>query len=732
MKKLKRLAALFLALVLCLSLGAVNAGAKTVAAPQADYIFFYAKNAAGQSVLLKVLPLSQLEKLAHGQANGENYWFSSTDNYPTTQYCEGVGFTIGELLDYVKSVSSVPGAEKLTYQGQDKVSLMTTDGYGNYTKSWSWQELYGEKRYYFEGLYTAWNTGWEVAGEDGSKTGMTLAEYQAKYQAADPNYAAKRAVFASGAESQAVLLTRSYSGRTTGDALSASTEPGIASYVSANGGKAAGCLKNALSEEYALRLGLPMTEADLMSAHRTAFNNTKWIYNLRLDMAALPALAAQGTVGEVAASFQRSGDKVTVTLSCATPGASIYYGTESAPQTLYTGPFTLDLAGQDLEREPLRLYVAGVKEGYADSGVTTVQYPGQAPAFQTAYTAMTGRDLTFSAQDGVTQSDWAAWADKLTSVTVKAPGSGGYVKADPALYRVDKTARTVTFDKSLLSAAGTYSFLFHASGYADKNASVNLKEAAPAVTASGSYGSGVTLQTGNESYAAGLSIYLTASDGSRTLVPSGYISRPGAGAVTVAADYFQKTLTDRPGTVTLEVVNNRYAPASQTVAVTMGTGFSDVPAGAWYESYVNDLAAQGVINGVGGGKFAPGGTLNWGSALKLLLVSQGYGEQAPTAAHWASGYMALAEAKGFIPAGTDPDGAISRLAFCQTAARVLGAETTLTQSPFTDTADPGVLALYEKGVINGVGNGRFAPDNTLTRAEISKIIWCIRQLDKTT
>lgn len=101
------------------------------------------------------------------------------------------------------------------------------------------------------------------------------------------------------------------------------------------------------------------------------------------------------------------------------------------------------------------------------------------------------------------------------------------------------------------------------------------------------------------------------------------------------------------------------------------------------------LANAGIINGVGGGLFAPEGTLSWGEAMKLLMLACGYEAQKPTSAHWASGYMDQAAADGLAAAGTDPDAVISRLEFCRTAAKALNAETTLAASPFPDTDDPG-------------------------------------------
>jgi hypothetical protein len=731
--KLRRLFAAALCAACALGQCAVPASAKTITSAKADNVFFYATDAAGNSVLLKVLPLDELKSLTHGQDADHNYYISTTDNYPTTQYCEARGFTIPELLERVKSATTVAGASALTFAGDDVMRFMATDSYGNYSRSWTYQQLYGEPRYYFEGLYdsqTGWSTGWEVGGEDSSKYGLTLEEYAAQYQDADPYYAAKRAVFAGGAQTTVILATESFSGRTTTENLVASTEPGISSYIKSNGGTVAGCLKNALSDEYALRLSLPMTEADLMTGHRTAYDNFKWIYNIQLDTAS-PAIQSKGTVAQPVPSFSLSGDTLTITFTCATAGASIYYGDDGAPQTLYTGPITVDVTGRDLSADPVTVYATAVKEGCDDAGVLTFKYPGMAPAFETLYSGMAGETLTFSAAQSVSSADWQAWTGAISFVTVKTPSVSGYVTVDREAYTVDNAAKTITFASALFQDAGSYSFIFHAAKYADKSVSVTVKQAAPALTAPESvpFGSPVTVRFDSEKYLSGLSVYVTPQGGSRAMISSTYLDRTQAGQVTVRAEYYTaaSTAMSGAGTYTLELVNNSYSPVSQTVTVKLTGVFTDVPESAWYYPFVADLTAAGVVNGVGNGLFAPTGTLTWGEALKLLMLTCGYEEQAPTGAHWASGYLDRAAADGLIPAGTDGDAVISRLAFCQTAARLLGAETTLTASPFPDTRDPAVLALYERGIISGTDQGTFLPDKTLTRSEISKIIWCILQ-----
>lgn len=119
----KRTALFVLALSCILFLGVIPAQAKTVSSAKAENIFFYAVGAEGKSVLLKVMPLDDLKAVAHGQPNGGNYYISTTDNYPTTQYCEARGFTISELIDYVKSASPVSGASSIDFFGRRHPAL---------------------------------------------------------------------------------------------------------------------------------------------------------------------------------------------------------------------------------------------------------------------------------------------------------------------------------------------------------------------------------------------------------------------------------------------------------------------------------------------------------------------------------------------------------------------------------------------------------------------------------
>ena len=155
----------------------------------------------------------------------------------------------------------------------------------------------------------------------------------------------------------------------------------------------------------------------------------------------------------------------------------------------------------------------------------------------------------------------------------------------------------------------------------------------------------------------------------------------------------------------------------------------------WYYQYVRDLSINGVGNGYPGYVFEPRGNVTWGEALKAILLAVGYSEQAPTSEHWASGYLAAAQADGLVDADlvielNDP---ITRQEYASVAARGLGLEDSDIRSPFIDTEDPEILALYEAGIVEGSINEdderEFLPDDYITRAEISAVLWRIARYE---
>ncbi|MCD8067034.1 MAG: 5'-nucleotidase C-terminal domain-containing protein [Oscillospiraceae bacterium] len=172
------------------------------------------------------------------------------------------------------------------------------------------------------------------------------------------------------------------------------------------------------------------------------------------------------------------------------------------------------------------------------------------------------------------------------------------------------------------------------------------------------------------------------------------------------------------GTITAEAYGE--TRADQTYIL---SPFSDVSASDWFGSYVFALYNDGIVAGNGDGTYGPSDLLTWGQALKLLLVSADVMEASDvTGEGWAEPYVTAAVEAGYVEEGVDADADITRLDFCTLAAAVYGIEGSDAATGFTDCDDAIVSALVELGVINGNGDGTFTPDNTLSRAEISKII----------
>ena len=157
--------------------------------------------------------------------------------------------------------------------------------------------------------------------------------------------------------------------------------------------------------------------------------------------------------------------------------------------------------------------------------------------------------------------------------------------------------------------------------------------------------------------------------------------------------------------------------------------FTDISTSTWCYKYVTELASANVISGYSNGTFQEKNTITYGAALKLIMLAAGYGEQAPTVKGSPfSGYLAKAKAAGLVSGNPKLNGSITRLQIAQIAAKALKLSTTglPSKKPFTDTNDVYVQALNAAGIIEGYfsnGTSTYKPNNTLTRGQVSAIVW---------
>ena len=177
------------------------------------------------------------------------------------------------------------------------------------------------------------------------------------------------------------------------------------------------------------------------------------------------------------------------------------------------------------------------------------------------------------------------------------------------------------------------------------------------------------------------------------------------------------------------VIGEQYAAPQGRV--TYFNPFKDVKTTSWYFNYMIHLYEAGVISGTSATTYAPNDTLTWAAALKLLLVSNGDLKAADaTGADWSKNVIAKAAELGLVAADLDGTKAISRLEFCQVAAKLNKLAESKTESKFTDCTDGYVMALVDAKVIDGMTATTFEPAASLTRAQIAKIIYQLNLIEK--
>ena len=176
------------------------------------------------------------------------------------------------------------------------------------------------------------------------------------------------------------------------------------------------------------------------------------------------------------------------------------------------------------------------------------------------------------------------------------------------------------------------------------------------------------------------------------------------------------------------VIGTQYAAPQGRILL---NPFKDVKVSSWFGQYVIDLYNDGIINGTSATTYAPNDTLTWAAALKLLLVSHGDLKAADaTGADWSKNAIAKAAELGLVAADLDGTKAISRLEFCQVAAKLNKLAESKTESKFTDCTDGYVMALVDAKVISGMTETTFEPAASLTRAQIAKILYQLTLIEK--
>ena len=165
--------------------------------------------------------------------------------------------------------------------------------------------------------------------------------------------------------------------------------------------------------------------------------------------------------------------------------------------------------------------------------------------------------------------------------------------------------------------------------------------------------------------------------------------------------------------------------------------FADVPATEWYASEVASAFELGLMNGTGGGLFAPDGDVTVAEAITMAsrAAALGAGETIDTATggEWYTPYVNYAVSKGFVAQGQFDN--FDRPAKRYEVAVIF--EKAMPEGYFTaqnsvdaipdvsekQTYEKELLTLYKAGVVMGSDSyGNFRPEDNITRAEAAAII----------
>ena len=168
--------------------------------------------------------------------------------------------------------------------------------------------------------------------------------------------------------------------------------------------------------------------------------------------------------------------------------------------------------------------------------------------------------------------------------------------------------------------------------------------------------------------------------------------------------------------------------------------FTDISNSHWAYEAVSALAANFILNGYLDGTFRPDANITRGEFAKIIISATDTLDTTAVSSFtdvpedkWYYAYVSSALKNGYItgyPDGTfRPEANITRADICTIVYRCLDTGNVMSGTQFTDDmsipsyAKLPVYSLVRAGVINGMGNGSFAPLSYATRAQTAKIIY---------
>jgi hypothetical protein len=190
------------------------------------------------------------------------------------------------------------------------------------------------------------------------------------------------------------------------------------------------------------------------------------------------------------------------------------------------------------------------------------------------------------------------------------------------------------------------------------------------------------------------------------------------------------TMPDTTVSITPKFVKDETKAVDQTPAPQADTNnsssFTDVPASQWYAEAVDFVTKNNIMNGTGNGKFSPNANLT--RAMLMTMLARYDGTSTDGGSTWYEKGMQWAVSKG-VSDGTKPEANITREQLVTMLYRYAGAPEVSSDSlsKFNDAsgissyARSAVAWAASNGIIDGMTDGSFAPQNSATRAQVAKI-----------
>ncbi|MBQ3404218.1 MAG: phosphodiester glycosidase family protein [Oscillospiraceae bacterium] len=297
------------------------------------------------------------------------------------------------------------------------------------------------------------------------------------------------------------------------------------------------------------------------------------------------------------------------------------------------------------------------------------------------------------------------------------------------------------------SSAGTDRLLLHSST-ASGSAEIHIIDSIDSLTVSDAgngsvlnsiaLGPGESIQLEPASFSHGDKVI--SQPGCYSYSLSGDIGTVGSNGLLTAG-----TQVGAAGSVTVS-----FGGQSVTIPVRITTGFKDI-GGHWAEGYIESLYIDGVVKGTSAVAFSPNSTIKRGDFMLMLYraygmpeteAAEGFDDVSPDSYYsqaicWAKQEgIALGMGNGLF----EPEGSLTReqsFAFICRYIELTGGTAPagdigllgrfVDGSEVSDWAAESTAALIDLGVVQGSNDGRLNPQNSLTRAEMSKILYFILQ-----